>query len=368
MNRSSPFGGIAGSPGDRQVMCRLIRRMLAVGLALATIAPLAAQAPLRLRLATLAPENSPWHTALADMGSAWNKATAGRVVLTIFPGSSIASESSAIAKMNPAVDGLQAATLTVSGLGEIDNAFNVFGMPFFFQSDAELEDIQAKLTPMLSSRLEARGYHLINWGNAGWVQLFSKMPIRTLQDAKQAKLYTTEGEPRTVQWYTQNGFHAVPLKQSEIPAQLKSPTGSINAAPSPPYFALALQFYRDAPYMLDLRVAPLTSATVITDRAWAQISADDRTKMLAVATMTQKKIQTDAPALDANAIRDMKDSTKAAKVPFQVITLNASAAAQFRAEADRMTASQRGMLVPDDVFDAAMKERTAFRLATATAR
>jgi TRAP-type C4-dicarboxylate transport system substrate-binding protein len=334
-------------------------------LALAVAAPLAAQAPVRIKLATLAPENSPWHTALADMGAAWTRVTSGRVVLIIFPGGSIASESSVIAKMNPAIDALQAATLTVSGLGEIDDAFNVFGIPFFFQSDEELGDVQAKLTPMLSSHLEAKGYHLVNWGNAGWVELFSKMPIRTLDDAKRATLYTTEGDPRTVQWYTQNGFHAVPLKQSDIPAQLKLPTGSINAAPSPPYFALALQFYRDAPYMLDLRLAPLTSATVMTERAWTRISAEDRAKMLEVAAATEKNIRSQAPALDANAIRDMKDSTKTAKVPFQVITLDAAAAAQFRAEADKMTASQRGTLVPADVFDAAVKERMAFRQAHA---
>ena len=347
------------------MMFRVRPLFLAGALALAAAAQLAAQAPVRIKLATLAPENSPWHTALADMGAAWSKITSGRVALTIFPGGSIASESSAIAKMNPAIDGLQAATLTVSGLGEIDDAFNVFGMPFFFESDEELAAVQARLTPMLSSRLEAKGYHLVNWGNAGWVQLFSKTPIRTLDDAKRAKLYTTEGEPRAVQWYTQNGFHAVPLKQSDIPTQLKLPTGSITAAPSPPYFALALQFYRDAPYMLDLRLAPLTGATLITDRSWKKISAEDRTKMLEVAAASEKKIQAQAPTLDANAIRDMKDSTKAAKVPFQVITLDAAASAQFRAEADKMTASQRGTLVPADVFDAAVKERAAYRQAKA---
>jgi hypothetical protein len=87
--------------------------------------------------------------------------------------------------------------------------------------------------------------------------------------------------------------------------------------------------------------------------------------MLEVAAATEKNIRSQAPALDANAIRDMKDSTKTAKVPFQVITLDAAAAAQFRAEADKMTASQRGTLVPADVFDAAVKERMAFRQAHA---
>ena len=61
-------------------------------------------------------------------------------------------------------------------------------------------------------------------------------------------------------------------------------------------------------------------------------------------------------------------STKTAKVPFQVITLDAAASAQFRAEADKMTASQRGTIVPTDVFDAALRERAAFRQSKATAR
>jgi TRAP-type transport system periplasmic protein len=349
-------------------MFRLRSRFVTSALIVAAALPVAAQAPARIKLATLAPENSPWHSALAEMGAAWSKATAGRVVLTIFPGGSIASESSAIAKMNPAIDGLQAAALTVTGLGEIDDAFNVFAMPFFFQSDEELAAVQGKLTPMLSSRLEAKGFHLLNWGNAGWVQLFSKTPIRTLDEAKRAKLYTTEGEPRSVQWYTQNGFHAVPLKQGDIPTQLKLPTGAINAAPSPPYFALALQFYRDAPYMLELRLAPLTGATLIADRAWKKISAEDRAKMTEAAAATEKKIQSQAPALDLSAIRDMKDSTRTAKVPFQVVTLDPAADVQFRAEADKMTASQRGTMVPADVFDAAVRERDAFRKTKASGR
>jgi TRAP-type transport system periplasmic protein len=336
-------------------------RILAVALALALAGRLAAQAPVNLKLATLAPENSPWHTALADMGSAWTRATSGRVVLTIFAGSSVESESSAIARMNPAAGSLQAATLTISGLGEIDDAFNVFGMPFFFESDEELSAVQAALTPALSSRLEAKGYHLLNWGNAGWVRLFSKTPIRTWDDARRARLYTTDGEPRMLQWYTQNGFHAVPLKQKDIPAELKRSNGSIDAAPSPPYFALALQFYRDAPYMLDVRLAPLTTATVVVDRAWRAISPEDRSRMLEIAASAGRNIQAQAPRLDADAIREMQDSTKAARLPFQAIALDGMATAQFRTEAERLAASQRGALVPADVFDAAMKERAAFR-------
>ena len=325
---------------------------LVAGMAVAASVPLVAQAPFNIKLATLAPESSPWTSALRTMGAAWSKATGSRVRLTVYAGT-IPSESTAIARM--AVDGLQAATLTAGGLAEIDEAFNVFGVPFFFESDSEVAYVQEKLTPIIVQRLEARKFHLINWGNAGWVQVFSKKPIRSLADLKRAKLYTGEGSPKTVQWYTSNGFHVVPLSAGEIPKQLKLPTGAIDAAPSPPVFALTLQFFRDAPYMLDIRVAPLTSATIMTESVWNKIAPDDRTKVLDAARDMEKQIQAQAPALDTKSINEMKTAG------LQVITLDATALGAFRAAAESQLATQRGNMVPADVFDAAVRARTAFR-------
>ena len=95
-------------------------------LTVAVAVPLAAAGPVRIKLGTLAPENSPWTGALKSMGASWSKATENRVSLTVYAGT-IPSESNAIARM--AVDGLQAATLMVAGLAELDDAFNVFAHP-----------------------------------------------------------------------------------------------------------------------------------------------------------------------------------------------------------------------------------------------
>jgi TRAP-type C4-dicarboxylate transport system substrate-binding protein len=327
---------------------------LALALALVASVSLSAQMPVNIRLATLAPDNSPWTGALRSMGTAWEKSTDRRVRLTVYAGT-IPSESSAIARM--AVDGLQAATLMVAGLAELDEAFNIFGVPFFFESDAELVHVQQKLTPLIRERLQARKYHLINWGNAGWVQLFSKQPIRSLADVKAAKLYTTEGNPKMVQWYTSNGFHAVPLAAGEIPKQLKLPTGAINAAPMPPVYAVALQVFKDAPNMLDIRVAPLVGATVMTDSAWNRISPDDRTKILAAASTMEQQINAQAPALDSKSIAAMTSAG------LQVVKLDPKATAEFRSAAEKLSTSLRGEMIPADVFDLAVRERDAFRKA-----
>src|SRR6186713_1557583 len=105
-------------------MFRTFPIRLAVALAMVMSVSLGAQTSTNIRLATLAPDNSPWTSAIRSMGAAWEKATAKRVQLTVSAGT-IPNESHAIARM--AVDGLQAATLMVAGLAEIDPAFNVFG-------------------------------------------------------------------------------------------------------------------------------------------------------------------------------------------------------------------------------------------------
>ena len=170
----------------------------------------------------------------------------------------------------------------------------MFGLPFFFQTDEEAMHVRTKLTPLFEKRLEAKGLKLIAWGSGGWVQLFSKMPIKTLDEVKKAKIYTSEGDDKMVNWYKNNGFNPVAIRSADIPGALK--TGMINATPMPPYPALVLQIFQDAKYMLDVRLAPLLGGIVVTNTAWNRVSADDRTKLIEAAKAFEKRMNTEAPA------------------------------------------------------------------------
>jgi TRAP-type C4-dicarboxylate transport system substrate-binding protein len=312
-------------------------------------------APVTIKLATLAPPFSSWHKALVDMGTAWTQATEGRVKLTVYPGGTQGDESSTIRMMRPGVDQLQSGLLMVGGLASIDGAFNVFAIPFFFENDAEELHVQEKLTPILTKRLEAKGFQHLIWANAGWIELFSKNAIKTLDEVKAAKLFTPGGDDRLVQWYKSNGFHPVSLGATDIPAQLKLTTGMIDTAPMPPYAAMLLQVFKDAKYMLDLHVAPLVGGIVITQEAWNRIAPEDRAKMTEAAQTIEKQLQAGAPKQDADAVAYMKQKG------LEVISLDAASAAQFRAAAQQLSTSMRGTLVPADIYDMAIKERDAFR-------
>jgi TRAP-type transport system periplasmic protein len=328
--------------GDFTTMSALKRFLILASIVAAPALILAA--PGEIKLATLVPANTSWHKALLDMGNTWNKDTAGRVTLTVYPGGIQGDESTVVKKMRPGIDTLQASFLTAAGLAELDESFNVFAMPFFFENDEEEMAVEKKLTPLLEQKLQAKGFHLLSWGTGGWVQVFSKKPLKSLADVKAAKLFTTKGADK---WLA--------LLPADIPTQLKLTTGLIDTAPNPPYLALSLQIFRDAKYMLDLHIAPLTGAMIISNSAWNKISAEDKVKVAAAAETMEKRVRAEAPAQDAESVKQMVARG------LQVTTLDPKAAAEFRTAATQLVSTMRGSMVPADVYDMAVQERDSLR-------
>jgi TRAP-type C4-dicarboxylate transport system substrate-binding protein len=292
---------------------------------------------------------------LIQHNDALRKGTSNRVALRINAGGTQGSEKAVIDRMLTGGP-VDASLLTANGLAIIDDAFNVFGIPFFFQSEAEMRYVQERLTPMLTTRLESKGFRLLAWGEGGWVQLFSKQPLKTLADVKRVKLFSSDGNDRMIQWYKANGFNAVALPENEIMKQLKTLNG-VDAVPIPAYPAQLLGLYRDAPYMLQVQVAQLVGAFIITANSWSKLSEDDRKALVAASKVMQTRLGREIPKKDAASIAEMQKEGRDLKVTL----LDAKASAEFRAEAERMTAAMSGNIVPKDVFDAALRERNAYR-------
>ena len=167
-----------------------------------------------IKLATIVPDGSIWDKALKKMGADWSEATAGRVTTTVYSGGTQGDDPTVLRKIR--LGALQGASLTVIGLANIDGAFNVFNVPFFFDNYDELNAVIEKLTPTLRQRAESKGFELVHWGHAGWLQVFSKRPVQTLADLKAIRLYTSAGDDRMTQWYKGNGFQPRAIAQTDI--------------------------------------------------------------------------------------------------------------------------------------------------------
>jgi TRAP-type transport system periplasmic protein len=323
-----------------------------LALAAAALVVVSAEVPsaqtVTIKLASVVPEISIWANALRQMSTDVSKETGGRVTLTVFAGGSQGDESTVLRKMR--LDALQAAALTGVGLGTIDASFNVFDVPFFFDSYGELNAVTAALTPTLAKRLDAKGFVLVNWGNGGWTQIFTKKPVNTVSELKKSKLWTSAGNDRMVQWFKANGFEPRAMAMTDIMTGLT--TGMVEAVPTTPIAALGYQWYKQTPNMLDIGLAPVVGATIVTKKAWNAIAAADRQKILTLAAAVQKRLEDDVPKQEAVAIAEMQR---------RGLAVTKASGPEWRKEVDGLAATMRGEMVPKDMFDLALKARDAYR-------
>ena len=322
--------------------------MALVAALLIVSAQAAAAQSVSIKLASVVPENSIWDKNLKQMAMEWSQETGGRVMLTVYAGGTQGDEATVLRKMR--LDALQAAALTGAGLGGIDAAFNVFNVPFFLESYDELNAVTEALTPTLAKRLDAKGFVFVGWGHGGWTQVFTKKPVKTVDELKKAKLWTSAGNDLMVQWFKANGFEPRAMAMTDIMTGLT--TGMVEAVPTTPLAALLFQWYKQTPNMLDIGLAPVVGAIVVTKKAWNAIPAADRPKLLAASAGLQKRLQDDVPKQETASIAEMTR---------RGLVVTKASGPEWRAEVDKLAATMRGQMVPKDIYDLALKARDAYR-------
>ena len=134
---------------------RSLRLIAVVVLVTLAVTPVMLLAQRRISLGSIAPANSLWDKSLKRMAVDIQKATDRRVRIKVASGSQ-GDETAIVRRLK--LGTTQAATLTQIGLSEIDEAFGVLGMPFFFESDAEARHVLEALQPRFQKRTARAGF------------------------------------------------------------------------------------------------------------------------------------------------------------------------------------------------------------------
>lgn len=319
-------------------------------------APLAAQAPLRLRLGTLAPQGTTYHRILQEMGERWRTGTSARVQLTIYAGT-MGSETELVRRMRLGQTGqLQVGTLTAVGLREIDPAVSAIqSMPMVFRSLDELAFVLGRMQPMLEQRLAERGFVVLFWADAGWVRFFTRQAAARPEDFRRMKVFVTAGETEQLDLMRAAGYNPVSLEWSDALTGLQ--TGMIDALPTIPYFALASQFFTVANHMLELNWAPLVGATIINKRVWDGLDSTTQHVMRAAAADAGRRFQAAGRAEADSAVAAMR------RRGLTVVPVPAAADAEWRTLVESLYPRIRGSMVPADMFDMVIRLLGEYRAA-----
>jgi TRAP-type transport system periplasmic protein len=125
----------------------------------------------------------------------------------------------------------------------------------------------------------------------------------------------------------------------------------IDAVPTTPTALLFFQWYTRAPYMLDVPLAPLIGATVITRKAWLAVPEADRPAVADAARVLERRLQREIPRQDDESVEVMRGKG---------VTVSPGSVSDWRREGERYAADMK-VMVPDDVFALAVREREAYR-------
>jgi TRAP-type C4-dicarboxylate transport system substrate-binding protein len=317
-------------------------KRIAAALMLSALVQAVQAEPVKIRLGALAPRGTAWHRALLEMGEKWRAAEGAGAEFVVYGGGSQGGEADMVRRMR--VGQLNAAMLSVIGLTEIDPSVSALQkMPLVFRSWDELDYVREKLRPVLEKRFEEAGFVVLCWGDAGWVRFFSKTPAAHPEDFRRLKIFTWAGDAPQADIMKSLGYHPVVLEVSDILPGLQ--TGMINMVPTAPFWALALQFYPHAPYMLELDWAPIVGAVIVTRKSWDAMSNAGR---LALAKAGAEA----GVELRALSRREHQDSVAAMeKRGLKIQRLTPELEAEWRHAAEQMYPLVRGKMVPAEFFD-----------------
>jgi len=264
---------------------------------------------IELRMGTLAPHGSRWHTLLVEMGQKWRDASDGTVQLRIQAGGQAGDEPDMVRKMRTGT--IDAAALTIVGLSLITPEPQGLSVPRLLRTYDELDYVRDRIAPELEKKIGDKGFIVLNWADAGWIRFVSTVPVTSPAEMRKLKLFTWTGDQLALDLWQDFGFRPVPLAGTDILPSLR--TGMIDAAPMTALTALATQTQTVARHLLAIEWAPLVGGTVIAERhsgkrksKWSRIPADIQEKLRAIAVETGDRMRVEIREQDAEALEAMR--------------------------------------------------------------
>ena len=285
-----------------------------------------------IKIATLAPEGSPWIEIFNELNDEVRKETDGGVRFKIYPGGVLGDEKDMIRKMY--VGQIHGAVLTSAGLSSIFSEMDVFQIPFLFESYDEVDFVLKKMHGFFRKNFEKKGYILPAWSEGGFIRLMSTVPISSLDDLKKAKVWTWEDAPMAKAIFDAAGVSAIPLSLPDVLVGLQ--TGLVEVVYAPPGGAISLQWFTKTKYMTDVPLIYLIGGIVIKKDLFNKLSPAHQQVLLELCQKHMDRLKLLIRKENQEAIQVM------AKHGVQLIRPSVNQVAEFKAVSKKAMQRQIG--------------------------
>lgn len=307
---------------------------------LATGAEAGAGPDVQLKIATLAPEGSTWMNLMHELDERVREATGNEVGFKFYAGGVQGDERLVLRKMRNGQ--LHGGGFTGNGLGVVAPALRVLEVPFAFETTDEIDAVYAELGDELERLLDQAGYALIGWAEVGFVHLFTKRPVRSLEDLRNLKMWLWEGDPLAEAFFSEANVAPVSLSITDVYTSLQ--TGLVDGVYSSPYAAVVLQWHTQVKAMSEAPITHAMGAVIVSKPVWEKVSPESRAKVREIADDVFGRLKEASRRENHQAIDDIRAAG------IEIVPVGAAQMQVFRDIGERAAAREVGALYPAELL------------------
>lgn len=255
-----------------------------------------------IKMASIAPENSPWGSAINRMAEEWSKISGGTIELKIYHNGIAGGESDVIRKMR--INQIQAGVFTSFGLTEIVPEVLSLSIPALIKNEGELDYVLSKIKPFLEKKMDEKKFKMIAWSRVGWIRFFSKKPVVFPEDLKAQKVAGNPDQQSLIQAFKEMGYQQIPVAIPDVLSSLNS--GMIDAMYSSPIAVGGFQWFGLAKYMCDLKISPFVGGIVLSESAWKKIPENLKPALMKAVKKFEAELDKNVRNMEDEAIKTMQ--------------------------------------------------------------
>jgi TRAP-type C4-dicarboxylate transport system substrate-binding protein len=256
-----------------------------------------AEATHQLRIATLAPRDSPLGDVYQQLKTGMKERTGGQVNMKMYYGGVAGDEITVVRKMR--VGQLDGALITSTGLSALVRQVLVMEAPGLIRSYPELDAVREDLAPQLEALFDEAGYKLIAWGDAGKTRIFSTQKIYSPSDLQNVRPWVWRDSATMRAFIKAAGANGVLLNLPEVYSGLQ--TGIIDTVIASSVGVLAFQWHTKLKTMAKQAGGIVTGAFVIKKDHLETLPKEARDYLDEVSEKTEEIFRVEGRKIDDEA-------------------------------------------------------------------
>ncbi len=270
---------------------------LKIVIALSTLLLAGSLGAVELKIATLAPERTAWVKDMRNGAKEIKERTEGRVIVKLYVGGSQGDGEQVLRAIR--TKRLHGGAFTPTDLQDRYADVNIYGLPFLFESQSEVDYVREQMDEKLLKGLKDAGFISFGFTNGGFALLMSNEPVRGLDDLRGKRVWVPEGD--RISYAAMDALQLSPVTLPITDVMTGLQTGLIDIVAFPPTGTLALQWHTKVKYVTEMPILYSMGLMAIDTKAFDRLSDGDQVIVREVMSAVYAEFSRREPKENRNA-------------------------------------------------------------------